>query len=114
MVSTRKTKQSNGRLFSQVDDFDQDIFIGNFMSKRQENATVNEDNGDQEFTVNISGSNLAANENLVNVKTLERCFIERIDRETGNIVDTVGDRIQNAIFTAIDSIIPPKIELATW
>ena len=29
-----------------------------------------------------------------------------------NIVDTVEDRIQNAILTAIDKIIAPKIELA--
>ena len=29
-----------------------------------------------------------------------------------NIVETVEDRIQNAIFTAIDNIVAPKIELA--
>ena len=29
-----------------------------------------------------------------------------------NIVDTVDDRIQNAILTAIDNIVAPKIELA--
>ena len=29
-----------------------------------------------------------------------------------NIVDTVDDRIENAILTAIDSIVAPKIELA--
>ena len=48
----------------------------------------------------------------MNVKTLERCFNERIDREKSNIVDTVEDRIQNAILTAIDNIVAPKIELA--
>ena len=30
----------------------------------------------------------------------------------GNIVDTIEDRIQNAILTAKKSIITPKIELA--
>ena len=35
-----------------------------------------------------------------------------IDREMSNIVDTVEDRIQNAILTAIDNIVAPKIELA--
>ena len=30
----------------------------------------------------------------------------------GNIVDTVEDKIQNAILTAIDSIVTPEIELA--
>ena len=48
----------------------------------------------------------------MNVKTLERCFNERIDREMNNIVDTVEDRIQNEILTAIDNIVAPKIELA--
>ena len=46
------------------------------------------------------------------VKTLERCFNERVDREMNNIVDTVEDRIQNAILTAIDNIVAQKIELA--
>ena len=49
---------------------------------------------------------------MVNVKTLERYFNERIDKEMRNIVDTFEDRIQNAILTAIDSIVDPKIELA--
>ena len=48
----------------------------------------------------------------MNVKTLEKCFNGRVDRETGNFVDTVEDRVQNAILTAIDSIFTPKIELA--
>ena len=39
-------------------------------------------------------------------------FNERIDKEMSNIVDTVEDRIQNAILTAIDSIVTTKIELA--
>ena len=97
---------------SQIEGFDQDNIIDNTMSDRQENATVNEGTVDQEFTVNNSGRNSAANENLVKVRTLERCFNERIDKEMGNIVDTDEDRIQNAILTAIDSIITPKTELA--
>ena len=48
----------------------------------------------------------------MNVKTLERCFNEKIDREMDNIVDTVEDRIQNAILAAIDNIVAPKIELS--
>ena len=48
----------------------------------------------------------------MSVKTFERCFNERIDREMSNIVDTVADRIQNAILTAIENIVAPKIELA--
>ena len=42
MVSTRKKRQSNKRLLSQLDDFDQDIIIGNATSDRQENVVANE------------------------------------------------------------------------
>ena len=112
MVSTRKKRQSNRRLLSQLDDFDQDNIIGNAASERQENIVVNEGTNDRVFFVGTSSDNLVSNENTVNVKTLERCFNERIDREMNNIVDTVEDRIQNAILTAIDSILAPRNELA--
>ena len=112
MVSTRKKKQSNRRLVSQLDELDQDIVIGNAASRRQENVVVNESTNDRDFTIGISNNNSVVNENVMNVKNLERCFNERIDREMSNIVDTVEDRIQNAILTAIDNIVAPKNELA--
>ena len=49
MVSTRKKRQSNTRLFNQVDDFDQDFTVGNTVSDRQKNATVNQGTSDQGF-----------------------------------------------------------------
>ena len=111
MVSTRKKRQSNRRLLSQLDDFDQDMVIGNAASERQENVVVNEGTNYRDFTIGIPSNNSVVNENAMNVKTLERCFNERIDREMSNIVDTVKDRIQNAILAAIDNIVAPKIEL---
>ena len=112
MVSTRKKRQTNKKLLSRLDDFDQDMIIGNAVSERQENVVVNEGTNDRDFTVINSSNNTAVNESVVNVKTLERCFNERIDREMNTIVDTVEDRIQNAILTAIENIVAPKIELA--
>ena len=50
---------------------------------------VNEGNTDRDFTVGTYSDNLATNENTVNVKTLERCFNEKIDKETNNVVDAV-------------------------
>ena len=111
MVSTRKKRQTNKRPLSQLDDFDQDMIIGNAASERQENALVNEGTNDRDFTVSNSSNNTAVNESAMNVKTLERCFNERIDRQMSNIVDTVEDRIQNAILTAIEDIVAPEIEL---
>ena len=88
------------------------MIIGNAVSERQENIMANEGTNDRDFIVGTSSSNVAINESTVNVKTLERRFNERIDREMSNIVDTVEDRIQNAILTAIDNIVAPKMELA--
>ena len=51
MVSTRNKRESNRSLLSQLHDFDQDIFIVNAMSDKQENATVNEGTIDQGITV---------------------------------------------------------------
>ena len=114
MVSTRKKRQSNRRLLSQLD-FDQDMIIGNAASERQESTVVNEGTNDRDFTVgtsNFYSDTSIVNRNVMNVKTLERCFNERIDREMNNSVDTVQDRIQNAILTSIVNIVAPKIELA--
>ena len=111
MVSTRKKRQSNRRPLSQLDDFDQDMINGNAISERQENVVVNEGTNDRNFTVGISSNDSIVNGNAMSVKTLERCFNERIDREMSNIVYTVEDRIQNAILAAIENIVAPKIEL---
>ena len=112
MVSTRKKRQSNRRLLSQLDVFDQQVIIGNAASERQGNIMVNGGTNDRSFTAGTSDKNLATNEDTVIVKTLERCFKVKIDREVSNIVDAVEDRIQNATLTAIDSIVAPEIELA--
>ena len=112
MVSTRKKRQSNKRLLSQLDDFDQDMIIGNAVRERQENAVVIESTDDRDFTVGTSNNDSVINGNSINLRTFERCFNEKIDREMKNFVDTVENRIRNAIWTAIDNIIAPKIELA--
>ena len=84
------------------------------MNNRREKTKLNEGIVDQNFAVDDSDGGHAVKENVVNVKTLERCFNEKIDTEMGNIVDTVQDRIhgRRQILTAIDSIITPKVELA--
>ena len=106
MVSTRKKKQSNRRLLNQLDDFDQDIILGNAATGTQENSVVKEGNNERDFTAGTSSNNSATNESTVNEKTLERCFNAKIDTKMTNIVETVENRKQNA-FAA------PIIELAS-
>ena len=61
MVSNRKKRHSNRRLFSQVDDFDQDVVFGNAASGTQENNLVNEGTNDRDFTFGTSSNNIAIN-----------------------------------------------------
>ena len=68
MVSTRKKRQSDRNFLSQLDDFDQDIIIGNTSSERQENIMVNEGTNDRDCTVGTSSDISVTNENTVNVK----------------------------------------------
>ena len=107
-----KKRKSNRRLLSQLDCFDQDMIIDNATSERQEIIVVNEGTNDREFTVGTWSNNSDSKGNKTNVKTVERCFNEKINREMSNIVDTVEDRIQNEILTAIDNLVAPRIELA--
>ena len=81
------------------------------MSDRQEKNTGSKGTADQEVFVGNSDGGPAFDGNVVNVKTLE-LFNGEVDQEMGKIVDTVEDRIQNAILTAIDKVYPLKIELA--
>ena len=95
-----------------MDDFAQDVIIGDAAYSGQQNVEVNDGTTDRELTAKIIASFSTTNENGVNVQTLERCFNEMINREKGSIVDTVENKIQNAVLTAIDKIIVPKTELA--
>ena len=68
MVSTRKKRQANRRLLSQLDDFDQDMIIGNAASERQENTVVNGSTDDRDFTVGTSNNDSVVNGNTMSVK----------------------------------------------
>ena len=58
MVSTRMKRQSNRKLLSRLDDFDQDTIFGNAASEIQGNIVVIEGNIDLDFTVGNSSNNI--------------------------------------------------------
>ena len=109
MVSTRKKMQQSRRLPSQLCDYDQDVINGDTAKSGQRDVIVSHGTDDWEFFVKFSGKNSTINEKTVNVQTMKRCFNEKIDREMGNIVDTVRHRIEEAILTAVDNIITPGL-----
>ena len=97
MVSTQKKTQSNGGLFGQLSDFDHDIVFGHAANNEQQNVVANDGTIDRGLTVNNSGS----------------VSMKKIDREKGNNVDTVENRMQNENLTAIGNFINPRIEVAS-
>ena len=112
MVSTGKKMQSNSRLLSPLDGSDQDAFaiFGKAASDSQQSVAVDEDTNGRSFTAIGGGKDSANNENLGNVQTLERFFKEMINKEVGNLVDTIEHLIQNRFLTAIDSIMLLKLK----
>ena len=74
MVSTRRKRRSNKRLPSQLDDFDQDMIIGNAFSERQENAVVNEGTNDRDFTVSTSNNDSIVNGNAMSGENFGKRF----------------------------------------
>ena len=103
MYSQEKTVKK--KAFQLIRRLQSGFILRNTASDRQENATVKEGTVNQELAADSHENSLAIIENAVNMKTRERCFSEMIDREVSNLVDTVEDRIQNAILTAFDSIV---------
>ena len=109
---TRKKRQQNRKFFSEIDDFDQNGFIGGAVNNGKKTGVVSSGPVDRECTVNNTVSNLTTNEKTVNAQTLEKSLKDRVDREMDNIVDTVADRIQNKSLAANDIIITPRIHFA--
>ena len=97
MVSTRKKRQSNKRLLSQLHDFDQYMIIGNTASERQENVVVNEGTNDEDFTVGTSNVSSIIDENALNVRTLESVLLkELIGKRTISLKQLkIGYRMQS-------------------
>ena len=91
---------------------DKEVSFVDAASNGQQSFKVKIGTVDQEITANESGNNSTPNEKTVNLQTSEKCFNESIGRELVNLVDTVEDTIQNAILTAMDIIIIPRLELA--
>ena len=108
----RKKKTANRKFLSQLVDFDQDFVIGDAVSCERQNDVVNNSLADREFSFKFNDHLAVTIENTVVVQTMLITLTARTAREMGNAVETVEDRIQNAILAAMDNVITPRIELA--
>ena len=111
MVSIQKKKKPIRRLFCQLDYFDHDVNIGDAARSKKQNV-ANNDRVDREFSVIDTDSSAVVYENSVDVQMLKRILTNRNTNEMSNVVEKLEEKILNALLTAMDNIIIPRIELA--
>ena len=95
MVSTRKKKQQNKRLFSQLSEGDPDLMIG------KSNHDVQKENRDSVTYRGTSSDNTnnvtQVNYPQVDMHTLEENIVSKVRSEVDNVMTTVKTRVQDAV-----------------
>ena len=111
MVSTRKRKQQNKRLFSQSNERDTDFMTG---QSNQDEQIENAENMICRGTSSPNVSNSAqVNYLQVDVLTLEKNIVSKIRSEVDDVLTSVETRAQDAVLTATENLVIPGVELAT-
>ena len=110
MVSTRKKRQQNKRLFSQLGEKDTDFMIG---QSNQDKQTDSRDNMLCRGTSSDNANNPAQiNYPQVDVHTLEEKNVSKMRSEVDNVMISVETRVEDAVLTAIENLVIPSLELA--
>ena len=90
---------------------DQVVVNGDVVSRRK-SGVVNSGQTERDITFSHSDSFPTTNESTVNLQILEKSVTDRMGGGMGNSVHIIEERTQNAILTAIDENIIPRIQLA--
>ena len=110
MVSARKKKQQNNKLFSQLSEGDTDFVIG------QSNHDVQNENVDDVAHRGTSPDNAnhltQVNYPRVDMNTVEENFVSKVRSEVDNVMTIVETRVKNAALTAMENLVIPRVELA--
>ena len=110
MVFTGKKKQQNRELFSQLDESDTDSTIGQNNRETQGGCTTNlVDIGNS--SINMEGP-IQVNSPQMDIHKLEENIVSKVRNEVDNVMMTVGARFQDALLTAIENLVIPRVELA--
>ena len=106
MVSTRKKKNKQKRLLSQLDDTLNDFVISNSV-----NATVSDSEVlDQQTNGQLNDFERVDN-NARQKQVVENNIDDQTTRAVSCAVETVEKRMHDAIWTAIDNVLIPKVEM---
>ena len=110
MVSARKERQQNKRLFNQLNESDADFIIV------QNNHEAQAGDGTNVVDIGISSNNMKVpiqvNGQQVDIHTLEKSFVGKVGSEEDKVIKTVKTRVQDAVLTAIEVLVIPTVQLA--
>ena len=110
MVSTRKKKQQNKKLFSQLSERDTDFMIE---QSNQDEQTESRDNMICRCTSSDNISNpTQVNYPQVDMHTLEENIVSKVRSELDNLLTSVETIVQDTVLTAIKNLLIPIVELA--
>ena len=110
MVSIRKKKQQNKRLFSQLSDRDTDFMVE---QNNQDEPIESRDIMTCRGTCSANVSNATqVNYPQVDVHTLDETIVSKTGSEVYNVLTSVETGVQDAVLTAIENLLTPREELA--
>ena len=110
MVSTRKKRWQNKRLFSQLSDRDTDIMIGQNNQNKQ--VECREDVICRGTSLGKVHNPTQVNYPQVDVHTLEEKIVNKVRSEVDFFLASVETGVQDAVLTAIEKLVIPRVELA--
>ena len=110
VVCTGKKKRKAWKLLSLLGEFDTDLLIGQNNHEAQFESRVNTM---EEYITSTNVNDLAqADSPQVDLHTLERSIAGTVRSEVENVMSSVQTRVQDAILTATESLVIPRVEVA--
>ena len=110
MVSTRKKKHQDERLLSQISESDADCMIGQSNYDTQADSTTNEVDGNTHL--NDTNDPTRVRSSPADMHNFEKNTVIKVQSEVDDLIKTAGTRVQDAILSAMENSVIPRVELA--
>ena len=110
MVLTRKKKQQSKKLFSQLNESDADLMIGQSNHEVQTESRANAAHGN--ISLNDTNNPTQVSGSQVDMHTLEKTIVNEVRSEVNSVMTTVETREQDAVLTAVEDLVILRVEQA--
>ena len=109
MVSTPEKKKHNKRLFSQLDESDVDFMVKQNNHEAQAGSKTNV--VDRGTSSNKKRGSIQVKNPHMDMHTLEENIVSKVRSQVDNVMTTVKTTVQDAVLTAIENIVIPRVDL---